>query len=565
MTMSLGSSIENENSVLAGSTSSNDNNARGAGEDIDTYAQMWQATAGVLAYVPRVRESVVYLPQGHIEQLEPYVERDPDMVMPIYDLPSKILCKVLDVKLRVNTDLVLLLFMISLEDSAFSFEDSTQVEIQNDEVFAEIALLPISEVWLLSLIDFFLQQEDAASVRERMSSARATRIKPTFYHKVLTPSDTVLQKELYLPKQIANECFPLLDKSQQQPSGEVIMTDLHGSVWRFRHAYRGKPKRHLLTTGWSTFVDSKKLVAGDICFFLRGRNGELRIGVRHSAKLTNLSPPVISRNTMQHGIITSVLHHVRAGTRFTVYYRPWTCRSCFILPLHLYLESEKKDYYPGKRFSMLFEDDAGKERRFEGAIIGVEDMDHIHWPGSKWRSIKVNWDPIPDEHSLPKSVSPWDVGHVLRNKHKQSFPLTPAKRKCISNLEWHPVIADGCRRIGVDAQPDPVQGVFQGQEATQNLWRDLGSGDPQTSSPMPTGQDSTTRPAATNPGLGVDNLLVLRIGQMNLECHDGKAPTAEDDDCPSSRPKEIKFFGFKLLEASQELSSQQGPQRVQSP
>lgn len=31
----------------------------------------------------------------------------------------------------------------------------------------------------------------------------------------------------------------------------------------------GQPKRHLLTSGWSTFVTSKKLFAGDACVFVR--------------------------------------------------------------------------------------------------------------------------------------------------------------------------------------------------------------------------------------------------------------------------------------------------------
>jgi hypothetical protein len=31
----------------------------------------------------------------------------------------------------------------------------------------------------------------------------------------------------------------------------------------------GQPRRHLLTTGWSTFVTSKKLVAGDAFVYLR--------------------------------------------------------------------------------------------------------------------------------------------------------------------------------------------------------------------------------------------------------------------------------------------------------
>lgn len=33
--------------------------------------------------------------------------------------------------------------------------------------------------------------------------------------------------------------------------------------------WTGQPRRHLLTTGWSTFVTSKRLVAGDSFVFLR--------------------------------------------------------------------------------------------------------------------------------------------------------------------------------------------------------------------------------------------------------------------------------------------------------
>lgn len=33
--------------------------------------------------------------------------------------------------------------------------------------------------------------------------------------------------------------------------------------------FRGQPRRHLLTAGWSTFVTLKRLVAGDTFVFLR--------------------------------------------------------------------------------------------------------------------------------------------------------------------------------------------------------------------------------------------------------------------------------------------------------
>ncbi|KAI4994979.1 hypothetical protein ZWY2020_034882 [Hordeum vulgare] len=38
--------------------------------------------------------------------------------------------------------------------------------------------------------------------------------------------------------------------------------------FKFRHIYRGTPLRHLLTTGWSNFVNEKKLLAGDSIVFL---------------------------------------------------------------------------------------------------------------------------------------------------------------------------------------------------------------------------------------------------------------------------------------------------------
>ena len=37
----------------------------------------------------------------------------------------------------------------------------------------------------------------------------------------------------------------------------------------FPSFYAGQPKRHLLTTGWSLFVGSKRLRAGDSVLFIR--------------------------------------------------------------------------------------------------------------------------------------------------------------------------------------------------------------------------------------------------------------------------------------------------------
>ncbi|MCD7450905.1 hypothetical protein HAX54_008967 [Datura stramonium] len=74
----------------------------------------------------------------------------------------------------------------------------------------------------------------------------------------------------------ANECLPPLDMNQQTPTQELIAKDLHGIEWHFKHIFRGQPRRHLLTTGWSTFVSSKRLVAGILCILgVRMENKEL--------------------------------------------------------------------------------------------------------------------------------------------------------------------------------------------------------------------------------------------------------------------------------------------------
>ncbi|XP_072054482.1 auxin response factor 3-like [Arachis hypogaea] len=101
---------------------------------------------------------------------------------------------------------------------------------------------------------------------------------PHMFCKTLTASDTSTHGGFSVPRRAAEDCFPPLDYSQQRPSQELVAKDLHGLEWRFRHIYRGQPRRHLLTTGWSAFVNKKKLVSGDAVLFLRGDDGELRLG-----------------------------------------------------------------------------------------------------------------------------------------------------------------------------------------------------------------------------------------------------------------------------------------------
>lgn len=101
--------------------------------DDGLYKQLWHACAGPLVNVPRQGQRVYYFPQGHMEQartfriyyyyglvdyancihsllqvlvfilqLEASMHQGLDQQLPAFDIPAKILCKVMNVQLRVK-------------------------------------------------------------------------------------------------------------------------------------------------------------------------------------------------------------------------------------------------------------------------------------------------------------------------------------------------------------------------------------------------------------------------------------------------------------------------------
>ncbi|CAA2970608.1 auxin response factor 2-like isoform X2 [Olea europaea subsp. europaea] len=68
------------------------------------------------------------------------------------------------------------------------------------------------------------------------------------------------------------------DMSRHLPSQDLVVKDLHETEWQFRHINR-QPKCLLLGSGWSSFLNSKKLVARDTCIFFRGKTSKLFVGV----------------------------------------------------------------------------------------------------------------------------------------------------------------------------------------------------------------------------------------------------------------------------------------------
>ncbi|KAG9153382.1 hypothetical protein Leryth_017285 [Lithospermum erythrorhizon] len=76
------------------------------------YKELWHACAGPLVTVPHEEERVYYFPQGHMEQLEASTHQGLDQQLPSFNLPSKILCKVMNVLLRVGDMVASLTFLL---------------------------------------------------------------------------------------------------------------------------------------------------------------------------------------------------------------------------------------------------------------------------------------------------------------------------------------------------------------------------------------------------------------------------------------------------------------------
>ncbi|KAL0348191.1 UNVERIFIED_CONTAM: Auxin response factor 1 [Sesamum angustifolium] len=269
-----------------------------------------------------------------------------------------------------------------------------QAETETDEVYAQITLLPEQDQSEITSPDPPLPEPPRCTVHS--------------FCKTLTASDTSTHGGFSVLRRHADDCLPPLDMSQQPPWQELVASDLHSNQWHFRHIFRGQPRRHLLTTGWSVFVSAKKLVAGDAFIFLRGENGELRVGVRrHMRQLNNMPTSVISSHSMHLGVLATASHAISTGTLFSVFYKP----------------------------------------RFSGTIVGIEDYSSSRWPKSEWRSLKVQWDE-PSAILRPDRVSPWEIETLVgpppptlqtQHRNKRARPtILPSPMQNLSSLAESP-------------------------------------------------------------------------------------------------------------------------------
>ncbi|KAI7999513.1 Auxin response factor 6 [Camellia lanceoleosa] len=359
-------------------------------------SELWHACAGPLVSLPAVGSRVVYFPQGHSEQVAASTNKEVDAHIPNYpSLPPQLICQLHNLTMHAD--------------------------VETDEVYAQMTLQPLSPQ----------EQKDATFLPADLGTSSK---QPTNYFcKTLTASDTSTHGGFSVPRRAAEKVFPPLDFSQQPPAQELIARDLHDNEWKFRHIFRGQPKRHLLTTGWSVFVSAKRLVAGDSVLFIWNEKNQLLLGIRRANRPQTVMPSsVLSSDSMHLGLLAAAAHAAATNSRFTIFYNPRASPSEFVIPLTKYVKAVYHTRVSvGMRFRMLFETEESSVRRYMGTITGISDLDPVKWPNSHWRSVKVGWDESTTGERQPR-VSLWEIEPLT------TFPMYPSPFPLRLKRPWPP-------------------------------------------------------------------------------------------------------------------------------
>ncbi|QHO07701.1 Auxin response factor [Arachis hypogaea] len=163
-------------------------------------------------------------------------------------------------------------------------------------------------------VDYVSNMYDKEALLRLDLALKSNKAQPEFFCKQLTASDTSAHGGFSVPRRVAEKIFPplLSDYSIQPPVQELVARDLHDNVLTFCHIYRGQPKHHLLTTGWSLFVSGKRLFAGDSVLFIQ----------RANRQPANISSSVLSSDSMHIGILAAAAHAAANNSPFTIFYNP---------------------------------------------------------------------------------------------------------------------------------------------------------------------------------------------------------------------------------------------------
>ncbi|KAI3460626.1 hypothetical protein Pfo_017289 [Paulownia fortunei] len=326
-----------------------------AASEVDS--SIWRAVAGPSVQIPSLHSYVYYFPEGHLEHYSSSAS------LHNYNFTLKrplIPCQVLSIRFLSNPS--------------------------SDQAFVKILLQPLGPRPMNNADDDDNDQNDVVS-----------------FAKILTPSDANNGGGFSVPRFCADMIFPRLDFAAEPPVQNLTLKDTHNNAWEFRHIYRGTPRRHLLTTGWSKFVNAKRLVAGDSVVFMRKKStNELFIGIRRAQRFGG-------NHGRDGGEALEAIENAAKGMAFEVVYYPKVGLPDFVVKAEKVKDALQMCWSAGMRVRMAVEtDDSSRMTWFQGTIAAATSPNSGPWCGSPWRMLQVTWDEPESLHNVNR-VSPWQV------------------------------------------------------------------------------------------------------------------------------------------------------------
>ncbi|CAN0920079.1 Auxin response factor 17 [Linum grandiflorum] len=380
--------------------------------------RIWQSCAGSSVHIPTLNSRVYYFPQGHLEHSSSSTPSSLPFLSSLVLSRPMILCR--------------------LSNLHFLADPVT------DEVYVKLFLLPLHPSSLNAAPLPLLEPSPTPS------SPHDDGIMA--YAKVLTASDANNGGGFSVPRFCADSIFPPLNYEADPPVQTLTVSDVHGTRWDFRHIYRGTPRRHLLTTGWSKFVNSKKLIAGDSVLFMKNFRGDMFIGVRRAARSNNAAnfarwrdyfatggdgkvklkedgcSRTSARGMLSPETVAEVTERAAQGLPFEVVYYPrsWSF-SDFVVSADVVEAALGMFWSSGTRVKMAVEsEDLSRATWFQGTVASATVPGCGPWQGSPWRMLQIKWDE-PEVLQSAQRISPWRLEFVSTNS---SFGngIPPAKK-----------------------------------------------------------------------------------------------------------------------------------------
>jgi len=304
------------------------------------HPQIWQTCTGAAVQIPKLHSRVYYFPQGHLEYASSSSSNAHIHSLDLQCFRPFTLCIISAVDLLADP--------------------------HTDEVFAKLILTPITNDACVQDPDEVPNCNDDDVLDEVVS-----------YTKILAPTNVII-RTFYIPRFCAEKIFPPLGMEISQ---NLLVTDVHGEVWKFHHVCRGFPKRNVFyISEWDSFLKRKKLVAGDAVVFMKNSTGKLFVGIRRNTQFVAAEAEQ-KKDELEKAVMEAV-KLAEENKPFEVVYYPRGDDWCdFVVDSNVVDESMKIQWNPRMRVKM--KTDKSLRIPYQGTISTVSPTSNL------WRMLQV--------------------------------------------------------------------------------------------------------------------------------------------------------------------------------